>query len=294
MKQITRRELLRRLAAGSALAAWPSLARAASSLQTRRSEAPFQRVNVLFHGFSVLQFGGEEVHVYLPDGGPDRAYLAGTWLQEVALERGAEYRFSGVVTGPRPAFYQIDPRQNAIFSNRAIDNKLSYCRLVLPFPDVVTPLRLLHEKHGKHFFTGTPRPVIRNKAIPQILAFTYLHPDTRSPLQFRPLPWTPVILGGVVNLHVWNASAKTPAPAASLRGFTVMAKLIGAPELGLNRVYDRIKPPRPDRKPELVGMGCQEEWSLVERLSEPEGCGRHEKYDPKHDTGLDALPLILF
>jgi hypothetical protein len=294
MKEITRRELLRKLAVGPALVTLPSLARAASALQTRSSEAPFQRVNVLFHGLTVIEFGSDEVHVYLPDAGSDRAYLAGTWMQETALIRNEQYRFSGVMTGPRPEFYQVDPKQNAVFKNGPIDSSLSYCRLVFPFPDVVTPLRLLRKSHGKQFFTGSPKPFVEPEVIPQVLAFSYLQPDTSSSLQFRPLPWTPIILEGVVNLHIWDSAVKTPTPEASQQAIAQMARMIGATGLGLDPVYDKIKPPRPDETPEVVGLECQQEWSLSERMSEPQGCGKDHKYNPKDDSGLDSLPIILF
>lgn len=296
MKGFTRREILRRLAAGSALATFPSLARAASARQRmRRTEAPYQRVNVLFHGLTVIEFDSDEVHVYLPDAGSsDRAYLAGTWMQEVALTRGEEYRFSGVMTGPRPEFYKIDPKQNAVFARRKIDTSLSYCKLVFPFPDIVTPLRLLHKSHRKHFFTGSPKPIIETDVIPQILAFSYMHPDVASPLQIRPLPWTPAIFEGVVNLHIWDSPAKTASPDVSQRAFEQMTRMLGAPELRLDRVYHKIKPPRPDEKPKVVGLECQREWSLVERMSEPQSCGKGRKYHPKDDSGVNSLPIILF
>ncbi|MDE3136042.1 MAG: hypothetical protein KGL59_05685 [Acidobacteriota bacterium] len=295
MKEISRRELLRRLAAGSALATLPSLVRAASALQqTRTAEAPFQRVNVLFHGLSLIEFSDDEIHVFLPNAGSDRAYLAGTWMQEVALGRGQQYRFSGVMTGPRPEFYRIDPKQNAVFRNGPMEGSLAFCKLVFPFPDVVTPLRLLRKSHGKNFFTGEPKPIVEPEVVPQILAFSYVHPDTSSPLQFRPLPWTPVVYGGVVNLHIWDSAVKTPTPQASQSAFASMAKMMGAPSLGLDPAYDAIKPPRPDEKPEVVGLGCEQEWSLSERMSEPEGCGKEHKYKPKDDSGLDSLPIILF
>jgi hypothetical protein len=297
MKGITRRELLRRLAAGSALATLPPLARAASALQQqmRPAEAPFQRVNVLFHGLSVIEFGDDEIHVYLPDAGSsDRAYLAGTWMQEISLARGQQYRFSGVMTGPRPEFYEIDPKQNAVFKNSSIEASLAFCELVFPFPDVVTPLRPLRKSHGKNFFTGLPKPIVEPEALPQILSFSYLHPDTSSPLQFRPLPWTPVVYGGVVNLHIWDSAVKTPTPDASKGAFAKMAKMMGTPDLHLDPAYDTIKPPRPDEKPEVVGLDCEQEWSLSERMSEPEGCGKDHKYKPKDDSGLDSLPIILF
>lgn len=260
----------------------------------RPSEAPFQRVNVLFHGLTVIEFGSDEVHVYLPDAGSDRAYLAGTWMQETSLIRGQQYRFSGVMTGPRPEFYKIDPKQNAVFKSAPIDSSLSFCKLVFPFPDVVTPLRLLRKSHGKHFFAGSPKPIVEPEVIPQILAFSYLQPDTSSPLQLRPLPWTPVIFEGVVNLHVWDSAVKTLTPEASQSAFARMAKMIGATGLSLNPVYDKVKLPQPDEKPEVLGLECQQEWSLSERMSEPQGCGKDRKYKPKDDSGLDSLPIILF
>ena len=282
------------MAAGPAAAILPSLARAASALQIDHTAAPFQRVNVLFHGLSVIAFGREEVRVYLPDAGTDRGCLAGTWMQEIALARGEEYRFSGVMTGPRPAFGDIEPRENATFAKRPVDASLSYCELVFPFPDFVTPLRLMHKSHGKNFFLGSPQPIVEPKAIPQIVAFTYTHPDTTSPLQFRPLAWTPVVLGGVVNLHVWDVPVKAASEASAIEAIGKMTKMIRAPALGLNPVYDKIEPPRPDEKPEVEGLGCDEEWGWMERMNEPEGCGKHRKYDPKNESCLDSVPIILY
>lgn len=294
MRRITRREVLQRLAAGSALGTFPWLLRAAPAQQNQPAESPFQRVNILFHGLTVIEFAPDEVHVYLPDVGADRAYLAGTWMQEAALRHGTEYRLSGVMTGPRPQLESLNPLQNAIFRNRKIDASLSFCKLVFPFPDFLTPLRPLEKKHGKNFFTGTPAPILEPKTIPQVTAFTYVHPDRTSALEFRPAAWTPVVEGGVVNLHVWDASVKTPSPQAALHAFERMAKMIGAPQLRLDSVYDTIKPPRPEENPLVEGMACQEEWTLIERTSEAQSCGKHRKYHPKDDSGVDSLSMILY
>lgn len=294
MKGFTRREVLWRLAAAPALGMFSSLARAISARQRKPAESPFQRVNVFFHGLSVIEFSADEVHVYLPDIGGDRAYLAGSWMQEVALRHGTEYRLSGVMTGPRPQLGSIEPERNAIFHNRKIDSSLSFCKLVFPFPDFLTPLRPLRKKHGKHFFTGTPAPIIEPKTLPQVTAFTYVHPDLTSILECRPLAWTPVVQGGTVNLHIWDSPVKTPSPQASRQAFERMAKMIGAPKLQINPVYEKIKPPRPEQSPVVEGMACQEEWTLIERLSKPESCGKHRKYHPKDDSGIDNLSIILY
>ena len=294
MRGFSRREILRGLAVGPAAAFFVALARAASAWQIDQSASPFQRLNVLFHGLSILDFGQSEVRVYLPDAGPYRAYLAGDWMQEIPLERGAKYRLSGVVTGPRPGFEAIDPHQNAVFSGLKVNVDLSHCELAFPFPDFITPLRLVHESHGKHFFTGTPQPVVQPKMVPEIVAFTYIHPDSTSPLEFRPLPWTPVIVKGVVNLHVWNEPAKPSNGAAARQAFKQVAQMVGSPTFALNPVYAGMKPPRPDRKPEIEGLGCDQEWSLTERLNAPEGCGKGPKYRPKDDWDWAGLPILIF
>lgn len=294
MKGLTRREVLRGLVAGSALAIFPSLARVSSAEPLQNYASPFQRLNVLFHGLSVIEFGSDEVRVYLPAASPQRAYLAGTWMQEVVLDHGQTYRLSGVMTGSRPRLQNIDPKQNAVFSTRKIDKSLSFCTLLFPFPDFITPLRPLRKRHGKSFFTGSPVPVLDPETIPQIVAFSYLHPDLTSPLEFRPARWTPVVQNGVVNLHVWDAPVKTPSPQASRESFAQVAKMIGAPQLRLNRVYNTIKLPRPDKNPILDSLSCQEEWTLIERTSEPQGCGKHRKYHAKDDSGLNSLSIILY
>lgn len=292
---MTRREALRRLAAGSALGMFPGLVSAAFRGQQRQSvETPFQRVNVLFHGLSVAEFGSGEVHVYLPTAGSGRAYLAGTWMQEMVLGQGKKYRLSGVMTGPRPVLRSIDPERNAVFRRRPIKRDESFCTLVFPFPDFVTALRPLHKRHGENFFTGSPRPIVEPKSIPQVTAFSYVRPDYTTPLEFLPANWTPVVEDGIVNLHVWDATAKPPLPQASLQAFARMAKMIDAPRLGINPVYDKIKLPRPDKDPAVEGMNCQEEWTLAERTGDPEGCGKHSRYHPKDDSALDCLSVILY
>lgn len=291
---MTRREALWRLGAASMLGMFPYGSLAAAVQRTRPRRGPFQRVNVLFHGLTVIEFGSGEVHVYLPDAGSDRAYLAGSWMGESPLSEGVKYRLSGVMTGSRPALNSIDPKSEAVFGQRKIDEKRSYCKLDLPFPDFVTPLRPLRKRHGRNFFTGSPRPIAEPETLPQVTVFTYVHPDPTSTLQFRPAPWTPVIQEGVVNLHVWDSPVKTPTPQASLAAFEQMARMIEAPRLGLNPVYDRIKLPRPGRDPVVQGLACHEEWTLVERTSAPEGCGKHHRYHAKNDSGIDSLSILLY
>ncbi|HVB33580.1 MAG TPA: hypothetical protein VNJ52_04275 [Patescibacteria group bacterium] len=293
MKRFTRRELLRGLAVGPGLAIWESIAHAAPRFRSQFAASPFQRLNILFHGLSVIEFSSDEVHVYLPLAASDYAYLAGTWMQEVSLARGGEYRLSGVMTGPRPELRLIRPEQNAVFHDRAIDQAFSFCKFVLPFPDYVTPLRLLRKERGRNFFAGSPGPILDPAAIPQVLAFGYARPASTEPLELRPLSWTPVIVGGCVNLHVWDAPAKRPTQQEALYAFSQMTKLAGAPALALNPAYAEIKPPAPDERPDLPGLSCQGEWTLVERLKVPDSCGRHRKRDSKK-APFDSLSLILY
>ncbi len=299
MKGLTRREVLGSLLAAPALSIFPGfgtggLARAGFARRGQGSGAPFQRVNVLFHGLSVIEFANDEVRVYLPMAGSLRAYLAGTWMQEETLQHGTHYRLTGVMTGSRPALSDLDPKRNAVFARHAVDASLSYCTMTFPFPDFVTPLRPLRKEHGKNFFAGAPAPAAEPLSLPQVVAFTYFHPDPTSPLELHPSRWTPIIVEGVVNLHVWDAPVKTPSPQASLDALAQMTKMFGATGLRLNPVYDTIRPPRPADKLALDGVSCQEEWTLVERMSKNVGCGKNAKYRPVDDSGLNCLSLFLY
>ncbi|HVB97822.1 MAG TPA: hypothetical protein VNJ12_00620 [Candidatus Dormibacteraeota bacterium] len=293
MTHLTRRELLQGLAAVPALAVAGSLAHAAQALSGQFTGSPFQQLNVLVHGMSVIEFASDEVYIYLPSAPSDYAYLAGSWMQEASLARGGAYRLSGVMTGPRPELRMIHPEENAVYKDHKIDPGFSYCKLILPFPDLFTPLRLLRKEHGRNFFAGSPQPILEPSAIPQVVALTYSHPDSTSPLEVRPLAWTPVIQEGVVNFHVWDAPAKTPSPQEARDAFANMTKMIGLPGLRLNPDYAEIKPAPPDENPDVLGLGCEEEWTLIERLGHPYGCVRRREQTPKKGP-FDNLSLILY
>jgi hypothetical protein len=294
MNSFTRRELLQGLAAGSALALLGPLARIAAGGRPQSMAAPFQRVNVLFHGRFVIDFGEDEVFVYPATAGPEYAFLAGTWMQEINLAPGREYRLSGVVTGPRPELRNIEPKWTPVFRRQPVDPAASFCKFVFPFPDFVTPLRLVGKKHRRHFFAGTPAPIVPLSKMPQVLAFSYTRPDLTSTLQCRPLKWTPVIMAGVVNLHLWAAPAREPGSQHSLQAFARLAKLMKSPDLRLDPVYAKIKPPRPDDDPIVPGISCRDEMSLIERFSGKPACGRKNSYHPQAASLSDSLSVILF
>lgn len=293
MKSLTRRQLLRGIAAAPALAAIQSLALATPVLPHLYDASPFQRVNVVLHGFSVIEFADDELRIYLPPAPDDYAFLGGAWMQEINLARGAEYRLTGLMTGPRPELRDIYPQQNLVFPRRPIDGNLAFCKFVLPFPSLLTPLRLLRKERKHDFVIGSPPPIIEPNFIPQLLVLSYLHPDSTSPLELRPLRWTPVILEGVVNFHIWDAPAKTPTLPQSEEAFEQMTKLIESPDVLLNPAYSEIEPPLPDENPLVPGLTCSEEWTLIERLGDPESCSKHRKRDLKK-TPFDNLSLILY
>lgn len=282
------------MAIGSALALVEPLAPRLWGAQEHPGAAPFQRVNVLFHGRVVIDFGGEEVSVYPAAATPEYAFLAGTWMQETNLVPGAEYRFSGVMTGPRPELRNIDPKRIAVFRREPVDAAASYCRLVFPFPDFISALRPIGKEHGKHFFTGTPGPIVEPETVAEVVAFSYARPDLTSRLECRPLEWTPVILGGNVNLHVWAAPAKKSKPEDSAKAFEQMIKLLRTPQLGLNAAYANIKPPRPDENPVTPGISCGEELTLLERLADKPSCATKNPYHPQAASLSDLLSVVLY
>lgn len=293
MRRYTRREVLRGLAAGPALAIANSLAHAAPAFPVQLTRSLFQRLNIIFHGMFAIEFADDQLNVYLPPGPPGYAYLAGTWMQETTLSHGAVYRLSGMMTGPRPELSAINPQQNAVFAATVKDPGLAFCKLVLPFPDFFLPLRLVPKEHKRNFFTGSPQPIVEPSEIPEIVVLSYGHPDSTSRLQFRPLAWTPVILGGVINLHIWDAPAKLPTSQQTQAAFAQLTKLIGAPTLRLNDAYREVKSPAPDDNPTVPGLTCQEERSLIERLGEADSCGNHKKSKAKK-TPFEGIPLVLF
>jgi hypothetical protein len=293
MKHITRREMLRGLAAGPALAFANSLVHAAPAFPAQLTASLFQRLNIIFHGMFIIEFAADQVNVYLPPGPSGYAYLAGTWMQETTLSHGGEYRLSGMMTGPRPELRAINPEQTAVLASAVKDPSLAFCKLVLPFPDYFMPLRMIRKEHGRNFFTGSPQPIVEPSEIPEIVVFSYDHPDSTSRLQFRPLAWTPVILAGVINLHIWDAPAKPPTSPEAQTAFTQLTKLIGAPTLRVDGAYREIEPPAPDENPMVPGLTCQEEWSLIERLGEPDSCSEHRKRKTKK-APFENLPLILY
>lgn len=293
MKSFTRREVLRGLAVSSALMVFRPAAHAALRWGQQPEASPFQRLNVLFHGMFVIDFATDEVDVYAPNVS-EHAYLAGTWMQENNLSKGQQYRLSGVVTGPRPDLASLDPKQNAIFKRQAVNASYSFCRLTFPFPDHVTSLRLFKKIHGKNFFMGTPAPILQPSATPDIVVFTYSRPDPTSPLECKPLNWTPVIEGGVVNLHVWALPAQAPSPQHLPQAFQQLAALMGSPSLQLNPAYANVRAPQPDLKPMVQGVNCQEELSLVERTSGAASCGKQGGMSPRTVTPEDCISLILY
>jgi hypothetical protein len=130
--------------------------------------------------------------------------------------------------------------------------------------------------------------------VPQVIAFSYTRPDLTSSLECRPMNWTPVIFGGVVNLHVWSAPVHEPDPLDSQRAFQQLAKLMSFPKLRLDPVYDKIKPPHPDEKPLLPGLSCQEELSLIERLADKPSCGKKSSFRPQPAPLSDSLSVLLY
>ncbi|HEV2388628.1 MAG TPA: hypothetical protein VGS20_15390 [Candidatus Acidoferrales bacterium] len=293
MKSITRRDLLRGLAASSVFAVFRPLAGGATGWAQQTAASPFQRLNVLFHGMFVVDFGTDEVDVYAPNIS-EHGYLAGTWMQEANVAQGQDYRLSGVVTGPRPDLASLNPKQNAIFKRQPVNASYSFCRYVLPFPDHVASLRLFKKIRGKNFFLGSPAPILQPSELPDILVFTYARPDPTSVLECKPLTWTPVIEDGVVNLHVWALPAQAPGPNHSQQAFQQLSKLMGSSTLALNPVYASIRPPQPDLKPTVQGVSCQEELSLVERMSGGASCGKQGGMSPRVFTPYDCISAILY
>jgi hypothetical protein len=222
---------------------------------------PSITLNVLIHGMYAIDVGDHEITLYppsIPDG--SHVYMAGTWEQEEALSPGEQYRLTGVAgRRTRPALADLHPNHNAVFQRQLIDDSVAFCSIVLPFPDLITPLRLTKrtEEYGSFFLNSPPELYKDPQFFPSVVALTY------QSIGLQPLRWTPNPQNSVVNLHFWAMPPDTTGPDHPVKAFDRMKLMIGCPNLQPNRSYKEMPPL--DLAPQAPGICCDEEKTLHER-----------------------------
>lgn len=248
-------------------------------------------LNVLVHGMHAIEIGDHDITLY-PPAVPDNVhvYRAGAWKQEQDLSQGAQYHLSGVnAARSRPALTDLSPEHDPVFRRNAVDAGLSFCRIHLPFPDKITPLRLTHAQPGEPFYAGSPAPYQPPSAMPEVVALTYKNVEGRPGL--RPLQWSPEAHDGFVNLHIW-AMPPGPTPMGHPhQAFQTMARMIGYPDLEMNPAYHTQGLPPLDPHPAVPGVRSEEEKSLHERSMETPTGG---DFPPMFSGSFECGALFLY
>ena len=147
MNSLTRRTLLKGLAAAPLISAL-------SPLETAKSQArqPATELCLWFHGLFAFVIKHDYIAVITPKVA-DHEYLAGLWKQEQRMRDGEWYRLSGVSDAARPNPLPPMAKEQMLFLSgmKAINMADSFCLIRLPFPRQIIPLRYAKAKlSGEH------------------------------------------------------------------------------------------------------------------------------------------------
>lgn len=260
MRELGRREFLLGLGAGSALAALRPM-RLEAMLPREAASASLRAVNVLILGMFAVDVSVKDVILYPPKAA-GHVYKAGNRNAPRNLTEGGHYWLTGVKSHTRLPLSDIHPGEFGVFHRHAINTSLAYCRIVLPMPDAITPLRSESADPGQPFFEGTPKPYQEPSSLPDVLVLTYNH--VTGPVELHGFPWTPIPENGIANLSFW-AMPNGPVPSDHpKKAFAALAAMIGYPHLSINSHYASTKAPPVDLHPGVPGVTSSDERSLLE------------------------------
>ncbi|MDE3136043.1 MAG: hypothetical protein KGL59_05690 [Acidobacteriota bacterium] len=264
MRQLTRREMLHGLGACSALALFSPLGRAAAEGLRADSAPAFTHLNVLIHGMSVIHVGDKDITLYPPIVPHSlHVYEAGSTGSEKPLVKGRTYHLIGVNSkNLRPSLVHLHPEDNGVFPRHGIVPGDYFCRIVLPFPDDIVPLRLTQVQSSEPFFQGSPAPYQQPSAIADLNVFRY---TVTGPVSLKPLSWVPTAKNGIANLQIF-AMPNGPVPTSHPKeAFQAAANTMGYPGLKANSHYDYTSAAPPDPHPAVPGVSVSDENGLQER-----------------------------
>jgi len=260
MQRLGRREFLLGLGASSALAALRPI-RLAAMRPPEASSPALQTVNVLIHGMFAVEVGTQEVFLYPPEVS-GHVYKAGTLGAEELLAKGGKYQLSGLASHARLSLAEIHPSQVPVFHRRLLNTHLAHCEIVLPMPDEITPLRMMHGVSGAAFYQGKPQLYEQPTSIADVLVLTYRH--VIGSVKLSSLAWAPAPKNGIANLHFWAMPEGVVPSDHAERAFAAMAAMIGYPHLRENPLYDRLPSPGVDSHPQIPGVSSRDEMGLAE------------------------------
>jgi hypothetical protein len=225
MNQITRRSLLKSLAAASLVSALSPVEEA--SAQTRKTPD----LCLWFHGLFAFVIMHDHIAVLTPKV-PDHEYLAGLWKQEQKLREGEWYRLSGVSDVARPNPLPAVPKEQMLFLSgvKAVNMTKSFCLFRLPFPRQIIPLRYARAK-----FSGDDAPKQNTSStFPTVQIMRYRVVDY-SNLRLEPFkPWVKQKRPpSIINYHIFAEPKLMVDPEHAMKAFDGMLQLFSGIDLKL-------------------------------------------------------------
>ena len=255
MDHITRRNLLKTLAAAPLVSALKPLENAVS-----KTSQPTADVCLWFHGLFAFVVKHDYIAVITPKV-EEHQYLAGLWKQEQKIREGEWYRLSGVSDdahpNPRPAL----PADKALVipAAQGVNMDDSYFLMRLPFPTQMIPLR-----YASASFSGRQAP--RQRAIstfPTVQIMRYKVVDY-SNLRLDPFkPWiSQKKPPPIIHFHIFAEPNFMVHPDHAMKAFEGMMKLLPGIDLELAQTSDRCFPLDTNLP---AGIDGKQQISLAER-----------------------------
>jgi hypothetical protein len=255
MKQITRRNLLKGLAAAPLVSALSPLEQA-----TAQTQRPTTDLCLWFHGLFAFVIKHDYIAVLTPKV-RDHEYLAGLWKQEQKLRDGEWYRLSGASDPARPNPWPALTKEQVPFLSgvKSINMADSYCLIRLPFPRQIIPLR-----YAKAKFSGDDAPKqSTSPTFPTVQLMRYRVVDY-SNLRLEPFKaWVKQKRPpSIINFHIFAEPDILVHPEHAMRAFEGMMQLFSGIDLKLTDSSDACFPLDMNLP---AGINPQQQISLAER-----------------------------
>ena len=255
MNQITRRDLLKSVAAAPLISALSPLENAVS-----KTRQPTTDLCLWFHGLFAFVVKNDYIAVITPKV-EDHQYLAGLWKQEQKLREGEWYRLSGVSDAAHPNPWPAVAKERMLFLSgvKAVNMADSYCLMRLPFPRQIIPLR-----YAKATFTGLQAPKQSvSPTFPTVQVMRYRVVDYKN-LRLEPFnAWVRQKRPpSIINFHIFAEPDFMVHREHAMRAFEGMMQLISGVDLTLTETSDRCFPLDTNLPP---GIDPKQQVSLAER-----------------------------
>jgi hypothetical protein len=255
MNQITRRNLLKSMAATSLVSALGPLEEAMP--QTR---PPATDLCLWFHGLFAFVIMHDHIAVLTPKV-HDHEYLAGVWKQEQKMRDGEWYRLSGVSDAARPNPLPVMTKEQMLFLSgvKAVDMTKSFYLIRLPFPKQILPLR-----YAPAQFSGDNAPKKGpSSTFPTVQLMRYRVVDY-SNLRLEPFKaWvTQRRPPSIINFHLFAEPNVLVEREHAMRAFDGMMELFSGVDLKLTETSGSCFP-LDTKLP--AGLNPEHQISLAER-----------------------------